>query len=160
MSFPPTSLTPPTLTDYQWSYNGTLLGASTPLGVLNVTGLVDLAQIRSGDPNQPRAHGQFVGLDLYGGRDITFSIFAKTNGTSLQSTLNAFASATVCGLATEQPLWFQLPNMPLLCIMCRPRKRSIPVDKNYEVNIGYPVAQFHATDPNIYEAAQTATVGL
>lgn len=159
MAFP-SGVTPPSLANFQWSYNNVLLGASTPLGVLQVTGLVDLPTIRSGDPNQPRAHGQFIGLDLYGGRDITFNIFAKTDGTSLQSTLTAFAAATVVGLNTEQPLWFQLPNLPLLCIMCRPRKRAIPVDKNYEVNIGYPVAQFHATDPNIYAVGQSVTVGL
>jgi len=160
LAFPPTNLVPPSLSDYQWSYNNVTLGASTPLGVLQVTGLTDLPQIRSGDPNQPRANGQFIGLDLYGGRDITFNVFAKTDGVSLQDTLNLFAAATVVGLTTEQPLWFQLPNYPILCVMCRPRKRSTPIDKNYEVNIAYPVAQFHATDPNIYAAPQTVSVGL
>jgi hypothetical protein len=156
----PSGLTPPSLATFQWSYNGVLLGASAPLGVLSVTGLADLADIRSNDPNQARANGQFIGLDLYGGRDVTFHVFAKTDGVSLQDTLTAFAAATVVGLATEQPLWFQLPNLPLLCVMCRPRKRAVPIDKNYEVNVAYPVAQFHATDPNIYAVAQTASVGL
>ena len=161
MAFPSPSLTPPTLSDWQFSLSNVLLGAAQPLGILKVEGLGDLATIRSQDVPRARDHGELVGLDLYGGRDVTFSVWAKTDGTSLQDTLLNFAAATVVGLETEQPLWFQLPNYPLLCVMCRPRKRTTPWDVTYAASqIGMPVAQFHCTDPRVYATGQSVTVGL
>lgn len=166
MPFPSPSLTPPTLANWQFSYQGFTLGASQPAGQLKITGLGDLADIRSNDPPFSRDHGEFVGLDLYSGRDIEFDVWAKTDGTSLQDTLLNFAGATALGSPnlngnTEQPMWFQLPNYPLLCTMCRPRKRSTPWDATYAAaQVALPVAQFHATDPRLYAVGQQVTVGL
>lgn len=161
MAFPPTSLTAPPLADWEFWFNGYTIGALQPAGILKVEGLGDLAQIRSGDPAKAREHGQFVGLDLYGGRDVTISVWARSDGVSLQDTLANIAAATVVGLTTEQPLWFQLPNMPTLAVMCRPRKRTVPFDGVYaNAMVGKPVMQFHCTDPAIYAQAQWVTVGL
>lgn len=161
MAFPSPALTPPTLASWQFSLNGYTFGASTADGVLEIDGLGDLATIRSGDMARSRDHGELIGLDLYGGRDFTVNLWAKSDGVSLQDTLLNLAAATVVGLGTEQPLWFQLPNYPLLCCMCRCRKRAVPWDLNYgAANIATPVASFHATDPRIYAAGQSVTTGL
>lgn len=162
MSFPSPSLTPPTLSDYQFSYQGWTWGAGTAWGFTQVTGLGDLPEIRSADVARARDHGELVGLDLYGGRDITVDMWIKTDGTSLQDSLLTMAAATEVGLGTEQPLWFQLPNYPLLCVMCRPRKRTAPIDASYSAAQIVPAGavQFHATDPRVYGAAQSVTVGL
>jgi hypothetical protein len=135
-----------------------VFGADTPIGVLNIEGL-DLAEIRSGDANWPRDHGQARGLDLYGGRDVIFDLWMKTDGTSLQQSQLELAAATVVLPNEEPPLWFQLPNLPVLCIMCRPRKRPMKIDSDYAAGqIGQPELVLHATDPRIYGAGQATTI--
>ena len=152
--FPPSTLTPPTLENFQCEYNELVFGAGTAWGILLIEGL-DLAEIRSGDVNLPRDHGQLLGLDLYGGRDIIFDLWVKTDGISLQHAQLALAAATNVRPDEELPLWFQLPNMPLLCIMCRPRKRPWKVDVDYAAGkIGKPELALHATDPRIYTASE------
>jgi hypothetical protein len=150
--FPSPAIEPPELQNFQFEYNGVVIGAGTPYAVLNIDGL-DLAEIRSGDVSWPRDHGQAKGLDLYGGRDIIFDVWMKSDGTSLQSAQLALAAATVVLPFEELPLWFQLPNLPLLCIMCRPRKKLLKVESDYAAaNIGHPELSLHAADPRIYAA--------
>jgi hypothetical protein len=152
--FPSPSLEPPTLEDFQFEYNELVMGANTPYGVLLVEGL-DLAEIRSGDVSWPRDHGQAMGLDLYGGRDIILDLWMKTDGTSLQHAQLALAAATIVRSDEELPLWFQLPNLPLLCIMCRPRKKPMKVETEYAAgNIGKPELHLRASDPRIYTAGE------
>jgi hypothetical protein len=120
--------------------------------VLSAEGF-DLAAIRFGDINWPRDHAQAAGLDLYGGRDIIFDLWMRTNGTSLQSAQAELAAATGALPDEELPLWFQLPNYPIFCIMCRPRKRALKIESDYAAaQIGKPELALHATDPRIYGA--------
>jgi hypothetical protein len=152
MAFPSPSISPPTLESFQWEFNGFKFGAGTPAGVTRSEGL-DLAIVRSGDVNFPRDHGQFKGLDLLEARDIIFDLFVKTDGTSMQHTMLALAAATSVLPNEELPLWFQLPENPLMCIMCRPRKRPVKIDTDYaSANVATPELVFHATDPRIYSA--------
>jgi len=150
---------PPSLDDYQWYFNGVTFGADTPIGVLNVEGL-DLAEIRNGDVSWPRDYGQSLGLDLFGGRDVIFDLWMKTDGSSLQATQLELAAATNIKPNEEMPLWFQLPNLPILCVMCRPRKRPGKIESDYAAaNIYKPELAFHATDPRIYGAGKEASWG-
>lgn len=160
LAFPSPSLSPPSLANFQWQYNGLTLGAETPFGVLNVEGM-DLPDIRNGDVNLPRDHGQLLGLDVLGGNDITFDLWMKTDELSLQASQLALAEATVVRPGEEIPLWFQLPNLPLLCVMCRPRKRPMKVDSDYAAaNIGKPELTLHATDPRFYAPGEALTLTL
>lgn len=160
MAFPSPSLTPPSLADWQMSYGGLTFGQSTAIKIQKVEGL-DLATIQHGDVQRPRDHGQLIGLDVYGGRDVTLDLEVVNDGTSLASALSSLAAATGVGLTTEQPLWFQIPGMPLLAVMCRARKRTIPMDAAYATGqLAIATVQFHATDPRIYSAGTEATVGL
>jgi hypothetical protein len=160
VSFPAPSLTPPALADYQWSLNGLAMGANTPFGVLTAEGF-DLAAIRSGDTPWPRDHGEAMGLDVYGGRDPLLDVWMKTDGVSLQQAQLELAAATTVRPNEEVPCWFQLPNLPLLCVMCRPRKRPVKIDSDYAAgNIAKPELSLHATDPRIYGAGQAETLTL
>jgi hypothetical protein len=157
---PPVSLALPELEDFQWSYNGLTMGANTPYGVLKVEGL-DLAKIRSGDVNWSRDHGQQMGLDLYEDRDVILDLWMKSDGTSLQHAQLALATATIVRLNEELPLWFKLPEYPVLCIMCRPRKRPMKIDSDYAAaKIGKPELSLHATDPRIYGAGEATLLQL
>lgn len=158
--FPSPSLIPPTLENYQFQYNGLTMGANTPFGVLKVDGL-SLPEVRSGDANWPRDHGQAMGLDLYGGKDIIFDLWMKTDGSSVQGSQLELAEATRVRPNEELPLWFQLPNLPLMCVMCRPRKRPMSIDSDYAAaNIGKPELILHATDPRFYQPGQSQTLTL
>ncbi|MGH9121415.1 MAG: hypothetical protein ACRDYC_05645 [Acidimicrobiales bacterium] len=160
MAFPPLSLTPPSLLPWQLSYNGLTVGAATPWAVTGIQGL-DLATIRSADIGRPRDHGEFVGLDVFGGRDVTVNLWMVSDGVSLQDSQVALAAATLVGLTTEQPLWFQLPNLPLMAVMCRTRKRTMAFDINYgAAQVGVPALALHATDPRIYGPTEEVSVGL
>ena len=153
MTFPPPPIIAPPLEDYEFFYNGLTFGDTTPWGVLKVEGL-DLAEIRSGDVNWSRDHGQAIGLDLYGGRDVIIDFWVKSDGTSVQHALAALAAASVVRPDEELPLWFKLPNLSPLCVMCRPRSRPMTIDSDYAAaNIGKPTLTLHATDPRIYSVA-------
>lgn len=152
---------PPVLQPWQMSYQGLTFGYGTPLRIQKVTGLGSLATIAHKDVQRPRDHGEIIGLDVYAGRDITIDLDAYNDGTSLASTLQSLAAVSGVGLTTEQPLWIQLPQMPLLAVMCRPRQRTIDMDFAYAAGLlAVPSLQFHATDPRVYTAASSATVGL
>lgn len=162
MSFPSPTLSPPALANWQFYFNGWTFGASQTARVAKVQGLGDLATVRHGDVGRPRDHGELVGLDVYGGRDVTIDLQVQpASGGTLQSALLAVAAATEVGLSTEQPLWFQVPNYPLLCVMCRARKRTLPWDVGYQIGgLANVSVQFHATDPRVYTPGQSLTVGL
>src|ERR1700677_3373261 len=91
--FPSPTLVPPDLEDWQYSYNGLVFGANTPFAVLGIEGL-DMPDVRSGDVNWPRDHGQAMGLDVFGGKDIIFDLWMVPGGTSLQARQLELATAT------------------------------------------------------------------
>lgn len=138
----------------------------------------DLQQVESGDPNRARQRGQYIGLDLMAGRDITLTMDVGPALGSYSSTtdaLNHLRAATNtaasdpasfnAGIAnanpgeTEWPLFVQFPNQPLVASMCRPVKRNIPIDLAFSLGkMAQKVAvQFHATDPYFYSETQQST---
>lgn len=158
--FPSPSLVPPALEDFQWEYNNLLFGADTPFGVLKAEGF-DMPEVRNGDVDWPRDHGQAMGIDLYSGKDIIFDLWVKSNGTSLQSSQLELAAASVVRPNEELPLWFKLPNLNVMCVMCRPRKRPFPIDADYAAaKVGKPELVLHQTDPRIYERGKESKLEL
>ena len=158
MSFPSPDLTVPTLQDWQFSFNGLTMGLGTSYGITNVTGL-DLPTIRNGDKGRPRDQGMFIGLDVYGGRSFTVDLWVFADGvSSTQALLDALAAATPVQGITEIPMWFKIPNMGQMAIMCRVRKRTMPFDFDYGAGqVAKPVLQFYATDPRVYYTPSVAS---
>ena len=121
----------------------------------------------SGDIAAPRVNGEYIGLDLLRGRDLSlvldigppFGSFGTLAGA--QAALRSALSPTG---STENPLFFQLsPSSPMLVSMVRPRKRDGSVDMAYALgNLAQKIPlQFHATDPILYGAGtQSQTVGV
>jgi hypothetical protein len=157
--FPTTAA--PSLSNWQVQFNGLTMGAGTPYGLVKIDGL-DLPKIRGGDLARPRDHGELAGLDLLGGRDVTITGDFVADGTSLQHAGQALGTAFAPAPrgTTEVPLWFQEPGLPVLALMCRARKRSVPRDLSYSMGLAMSAVSVHATDPRLYGAPQTATVGL
>jgi hypothetical protein len=161
--YPLPSVVPPTLANWQIQFNGLVIGAGTDYGIDRVEGL-DLPVVANGDVARPRATGEFIGLDLMRGRDITVTMdAAKITGASLQADLQALASAFIppADGQTEIPFWLQLPNLPLLCASARVRKRQIPIDVAWSNGLAEAIIiSLHATDPRLYGPTFASTVVL
>lgn len=162
MSFPPSG-TPPTLTAWQMYYNGTTLGGvGNPFGLITVEGL-DLPPVQTSDLQRPRDHGELIGLDALGGRDITITgDFVAAADLSLVDTGIQLVNATDSfnnGGDLELPLWFQWDNLPLLCSMCRVRRRTITTDLTYTLGLANYSLGFHATDPRLYTPTEIVSSG-
>ena len=159
MPFPSPSAFVPDLNDWQFYYNGVYMGEGTPYATLSITGL-SASTIRSGDTGRELDQGEFMGIDLYGGRDVTISLWVgASGGESLQSLLSTLSGAFTVAGTTSTPFYFQLPSLPLLCVMLRPRKYATPIDLDYgAASVGKPQASLHGVDPRVYVAPTTASV--
>lgn len=162
VSFPAYGSSAPGLVTWQMAYNGIVLGIPTPYGITSVDGL-DLPPVQTGDQQRPREHGEFIGLDLMGGRDITVTgDFTDNPPLTLQVVGLALAEAVwnwTWGGSTELPLWFQWPNLPTLCSMVRVRKRNVPTSLQYTLGLADYSLNFHATDPRLYAQTKQVTTG-
>jgi hypothetical protein len=162
--FPPSTITPPSLTDYEMWFNGVTFGGIVPGSAYQtqvIEGL-DAAPIVSGDVKRPRDQGEFIGLDLLSGRTITATIVVQSDGTSLQHAMNALMTGLQPTGTAEVPLYYQLPNQALLASMVRFRRANWSIGTNYALNAGLPIPiQFFASDPRVYAApTQAVTVAL
>lgn len=155
--FPAPGESPPSLETMQVHYNGLTIGANTRYAILGVEGLDMGGQARSGDVDLPRDHGQTPGLDVYGGRDILFDLWlAAGDGLSLSTLQTNLAYATQVQPNEELPLWVQLPGLPPLASMCRPRNRKGKIDTKYTAGaVWEPELPLHATDPRMYGAGES-----
>lgn len=162
---------PGSLLPYQFLYNGLLMGPGTSFGINKIEGLADLPTMRSSDFTRPRDHGEFQGIDLLAGRDVTVEFFvtAPPGYSSLQAALLDLATALTTplpafpGATTESALVFQLPGgLDQMQVNVRPRKRAVPIDVPYSSSqIATATAMFHATDPRVYSSTvQSFTIPL
>lgn len=173
MAFVPYGTTWPSLANFQTQYQGSaaspvIFGASTIFN-LQPKGLdgFDLPATRNGDSDRPRQRGEFIGLDLFSGRDLTLTVDVGPPAGSyatLAAALSALRAVTNTADSgnVEYPMFVQFPNSSLLGTMCRVRRRTVPVDLAYSLgNMAQNVAvQFHATDPFFYSQTQQNTIGL
>src|SRR6201996_7738798 len=129
MAFPSPSLTPPSLSSFGFQYTNPITGSTLTFGELSTWGMLkveglDMATVRRKDPGRARDYGELIGLNLYGGRDITIDFWVVPDGPSVQDAQVQLADVTVNTNVTDSPLWFKLPNLPVMCAMCRPIKRT------------------------------------
>lgn len=152
----PGGVTAPTLSSWQFYFNGVTFGASTSIGVTKVRGLGRLPAVNSQDQAFPRDTGEYVGLDSMGGRDPSIDLVLTSN---VFTQMVTFGSAFAAGGVTPQPLWFQVPALPTLCSMVRPRNRDADWDTNLTAAAMWtPTLDFHANDPRLYAQAQTQDI--
>ncbi len=164
----PTFPTAPTLNQFQMQINsaaGSLtIGAGTSYSIQSIKGLAGSPKYRSGDQPRPRGTGEFMGWDFAGGRDVSIKLFVTTayGGSSIQSLLATLAAAMVPSANTEYPLWFNMPGIGTLALVCRPRMNDYLWDQLWA---GSGVAkevtlEFHATDPRCYAADSPTTINF
>ncbi|WP_329047177.1 hypothetical protein [Streptomyces sp. NBC_01422] len=150
------------LTDWQYELGGVLMGANTPIQVLETTGL-GRPPVRDNDVDQPSMDGVFAGPDYYAARQVQFDAAIRIPGDpaachDMVAALQAAAdnpAVRLTGGAT-MPLRILRPGRPVKLLNGRLRK----VDPEYaQVIHGYvPLdLEFIATDPTWYADEVTTT---
>lgn len=150
--------------DWEMEVNGVLLGGETAFSISQITGLLDIPDISSGDQARLRRHGLHPGDDFMGGRSVSidFEVYADTSS-DFSSAITSIMEATVPG-QPEVALAFQLPGVAgggKRVLYCRPRRRNIPIGERFFHRVPTASVQFDATDPRIYSASlSTATTSV
>ena len=150
------------LTDWQYELGGVLMGAGTPIQVIETTGL-GRASVRDNDADQPSMDGAFAGPDYYTSRQVQFDAAVRIPGDpaachDVVDALQAQADDPAVRLAggVTMPLRMKRPGRPVKVLNGRLRK----VDPEYaQVIHGYvPLdIEFVATDPTFYADADSVT---
>ncbi|MDX3343500.1 phage tail family protein [Streptomyces sp. ME02-6979.5a] len=150
------------LTDWQYELGGVLMGAGTPIQVLETTGL-GRAPVRDADVDQPSMDGVFAGPDYYAARQVQIDAAIRIPGDpaachDVVAALQAAADDPAVRLAggVTMPLRILRPGRPVKRLDGRLRR----VDPEYKQVIhGYvPLdIEFIATDPGFYADEETTT---
>ncbi|MGW2843963.1 hypothetical protein [Streptomyces sp. NPDC001274] len=152
----------PPLEDWQYELGGVLMGAGTPVQVIETTGL-GRPPVRDNDADQPSMDGTFAGPDYYAGRQVQFDAAVRIPGDpaachDVVAALQAAADDPAVRLAggATMPLRILRPGRPVKRLHGRLRK----LDPEYKQVIhGYvPLdIEFLATDPTFYADEETTT---
>ena len=156
------NVTPPTLQNYQFYYRGVTMGIGTNYDIIRVDGLEDL-NVRVGDRDFPRSHGQIPGRHLASYRVVTVDLEVNgipgstSHNTDLQRLLSALSPDQGAGDGTVEDderdrLYWKFPGETTKFVRCRPVKRRLP--RRADTEYGYfPVNfQLRASDPRKYGA--------
>jgi hypothetical protein len=147
--------------DYQWEFDGLLLGLGTPYAVKKNTGFKDLAGVHGGGTLRSRQHGTYVEPNYSNGLvyDLEFEI-SSTPSVSFTAAVQALEIGT--GVQdSPRPLWFQLPGQTLRVAQVMCTARGIPVGTSFPFGLAEGCKmQFFAPDPMKYGATQNQSTGL
>jgi hypothetical protein len=137
--------------DYQWEFDGFLMGAGTAYHYASSNGFLDMAGVRANYTNRARSHGSFTEPQFAEGAVYDLAVTSvAADAATLAATVAALQGATYPQQSTR-PLWFQLPGHPLLMMNVQCLRRSIPVDKLLMLGLVVKAAlQFYAPDPLKY----------
>ena len=147
--------------DFQWEFDGLLLGNTTPYNVTAAPGFLDLSGVRANFTPRARAHGGYTEPHFGGGAilDLEYNIQA-TSAVTFAAAVLALEAGTYPQQGTR-PLWWQIPGHPLLTMQVQCIRRTIPLTTDYQVGLVIASAlQFYAPDPLKYGPPQNASTGL
>lgn len=146
--------------DFQWEFDGLLMGVGTPYAVTGFKGFLDQASVRGGGTPRARQHGEFPEPQFANGAvyDLDLDV-VSTAATTFTAAVMALEAGTY-PQATTRPLWFQLPGHGLQRVNVFCAARSIPGAQEYAFGVTKAALQFTAPDPLKYGATVTASTGL
>jgi hypothetical protein len=157
---PPVGYAQPTLQLHQLAYNAVAFAgnvAGSPYQAQAMTGVFDQPSVASGDVQRDLDTGEFAGMDVSPGRDMTFQLVVQTDGVSFDHARQALGGAFTVAGSIEEPLFLQLASGLYAC-MARPRKYALPYDAGFEqAGRGIASIAMHATDPRWYLQPTAAT---
>ncbi|KPC73465.1 hypothetical protein ADL27_52065 [Streptomyces sp. NRRL F-6602] len=150
------------LSDWQYDVGGVVIGAGTPVNVIETSGL-GRPPVRESDVDQPSMDGQFAGPDYWAGRTIQIDAAVKTPGDpaaaqDMVAALQAVTDAADVRLVGGQgmPLRIKRPGRPVKRLTVRARRLD-PEDR--QIIHGYmPLdLEFLAHDPGFYADEESVT---
>lgn len=145
--------------DYQYEYNGLLMGAGTPYQLNRITGLLTPPPVADRDKARDDAWGDFPGFDTYSPRYIGYDIWLDESvdpGLEAEQAIDALVEAHQ--IARDQ--------LPREWVMQRPdgrgkrycwaRPRNVDFEASYDFTRGVCLgsAQVKAHDPRIYSLGE------
>lgn len=148
-----------TLSDYQISIGGLVLGPTTDYTIHKIDGL-GVPEIRDSDTRRPIDHGDFYGLDFLSGRTVTVEATVRGSTaaeavTNLQ-TLSAQWQPVATTAAATRPLSFKFPGQVEKEIRGRPRRMEADTSRILGSNVGV-LLEYRAADPRIYAVSGDST---
>ena len=140
------------LNDYEFSYNGLIFGGNNPIGVIEVTGMTDLA-VGLGDSPIPRGSGDVPGLAVGLSKEIIFDL--KTTGPKRSQELADNLASALSAFSISQeplPLVFKEPGVDEALIYCRVLATTIPRSPTLTHAMRPFSIRLKASDPRVYSS--------
>lgn len=148
--------------NFQYEYNGLLLGAFTPFELQDMSGLDSLPSIRSGSVDRFGAHGGVGGRHYQGIRTImaTWDIYDGLTDADFVFRRNELqeAFAVIEDPDDVKPFVWQHPGRPKLRAYCRTVDRTTPTDRMFSLRLGIVSVRLEATDPYVYSNTEASVV--
>lgn len=138
-------------TDWQFEYNGLLMGDSTSYDIVSVEGL-DALPVRAADDKRPIDHGAFdTTQDFLPARIVEIQINVLTDaGTDAFTGRDAIRDAFPTGRDDLLPLVFQLDDGEKYFLNCRCRRRALDLESPVTYGDAVIDLMLWAPDPRIY----------
>jgi phage-related protein len=147
--------------NYQYEYNGLLMGSLTSYVVEGIEGLWDLPDIRTADQERLDWHGDNPGEDLIAPRRKVITIKAYADTQTQMETNLALLAKTFRQRNNQLPFVWQRPGQAKKFVNARPRRRQFPTSYEMAHGLAAGSVELYCPDPTIYALANsTATVVL
>lgn len=148
------------VTDWQFEVDGFAFGAGTDFGVVSVSGLRGMPDIRSQSIARDGTDGLFTSPDRAGGRTITFVLdLATVPGRTITDLVDTLAASTV-PRSEVVDLFFGEPGHSPRSVRGRWRRGAPMMDQAYSLGYTRIPLEFACDDPHIYGPINGALVSL
>ena len=132
-------------------------GTTITGNIVELEGVYETPDVRTSDVDRSRAHGQWPGVDLLGGRAITATIQANS---PLDSQDWPDGQRALTPASDERVLQVQLSGFAggeTVRCLARVRRLAVPVDVDrYQFGVPQVVVEWWATDPRFYADTETS----
>lgn len=145
----------PDPTDWQYEFNGLLIGPGTSYAVESVEGLGEL-EIRAEVLDRVEDHGSFAFAKYVDSRTVQLrGLIVNASATDIRTLVNDLKTAF---LPQDEPVAFRWKeaNDGIKRVYCKPMRRRLPFgDALYRAGVAEFVIQMVAEDPRIYSDGAT-----
>jgi len=144
------------LNPWELSYNGLVFGANLQIGVLSIEGLAPPGAKEDVRPKVAR-DGSFTFASFYEERRVIINgDIIPTNGdvNALEALINSWRTA-FDNQNTDLDLDYRLGTGSDRRIKCKPIRRAINVDRDYNIGAALWIVELVAGDPAIYNTSNT-----
>ena len=139
------------------TYKDLTIGLGLGLNVVELEGVYETPDVRTSDVDRSRAHGQWQGVDLLGGRAITATLQANA---ALDNPAWEGVQGALRATGDESPLTIELSGFAggrTLRTNCRVRRLAVPVEpERYPFGVPQIVVEWWATDPRFYANTESS----